>query len=319
MGGAATLRSHAAHAQQPHVFRIGILWRGQENEAIVQAQQHALREELMRLNWIEDQNVHLELRYSGDDPNRIRQHAEALVRLNPDVIVASSFPVAQAVVQHTHRIPIVFINVGDPVAGGLVKSIPRPEGNATGITSTYQSLGSKWLDLLKEAAPRTSRAALIYEPENVNHQYFALIDATAERLRVKTVQMPYRTVAELQRAIETFAKEPNGALLMVPPPPAPAVGESINRLAAKHQLPTIYSSKYYVSKGGLMSYGSPIVETYRIAATYIDRILRGAMIRELPVQFPTKLELAVNLKTAKELGLSPLPKALLLSVTDVIE
>jgi putative ABC transport system substrate-binding protein len=222
------------------------------------------------------------------------------------------------VLQHTRIIPVVFINVADPVAGGLLKNIARPEGNATGITSNYQSMGGKWLELLKEASPNTGRAALVFARENVNDQFFGVIDAAAQALAVNTVRTPYGDVAELQGAIDAFAAGSNGALLMVPPPPSPARGELINRLAVKYRLATIYSSKYYVAAGGLMSFGAPIVESYRIAATYLDRILRGAKINELPVQFPTKLELAINLKTAKAIGLT-MPPSMLIRADEVIE
>ncbi len=318
IGGAAAWPQDVCAQRDERVRRIGILWRGNATEGVVQAQQRALREEIAKLGWIEDRNVRFDVRYSADDPDRIRAHADELVGLGPDVIAASSFPVAVAVFQRTRTIPIVFINVGDPVVGGLLNNIARPEGNVTGVTSTYQSLGAKWLELLKEAAPRTTRTALIFVPENVNDQYFRVIDAAAEVLAVKAVRTPYRNAAELQRAIDAFAAEPNGALLMVPPPPTPANGELINRLALKHRLPTIYSSKYYVAQGGMMSYGSPIVETYEIAATYVDRILRGAKINELPVRFPTRIELAINLKTAEAIGLKP-PRRLLLRADSLIE
>jgi putative ABC transport system substrate-binding protein len=312
IGGAAAAWPRDVRAQRDErVRRIGILWRGDAAEGVVQAQQGTLRQELAKLGWIEDRNTRFDLRYSADDPNRIRAYAEELVALGPDVIAASSFPVAQAVLQRTRTIPIVFVNVGDPLVGGLLKSIARPEGNATGVTSLYQSLGAKWLELLKEAAPHIARAALVYVPENVNDQYFRVINAAADGMGVKAVRMPYHDAAELQVAIDAFAAEPNGGLLMVPPPPTPANGELINRLAIKYRLPSIYSSKYYVGEGGMMSYGSPMVESYRIAATYIDRILRGAKINELPVQFPTTVELAINLKTAKAIGLT-LPRSLLL-------
>jgi putative ABC transport system substrate-binding protein len=215
-------------------------------------------------------------------------------------------------------VPIVFINVGDPVAGGLLKNISRPEGNATGITSNYQSMGGKWLELLKQMAPRMARAALVFEPENVNDQFFGVIDDTAKTLAIKTVRTPYRSAGELQHAIEAFAAEPNGGLLMVPPPPSAANGDLINRLAVKYRLPAIYSSKYYVAEGGMMSFGAPLFESQRIAATYVDRILRGAKINELPVQFPTTVELAINLKTVKALGLT-VPPTLLALADEVIE
>jgi putative tryptophan/tyrosine transport system substrate-binding protein len=306
-------------AQQPaRVRRVGILWRGDATEGVVEAQQRALQEELGKLGWIEGRNLRLELRYSADDPGRMRRQAEELVGLGPDVIAASSFPVAKAVLQQTRTIPVVFINVADPVAGGLLKNIARPEGNATGITSNYQAMGGKWVELLKEAAPRTSRAALIFARDNVNDQFFGVIEAGAEALAVKAVRMPYRDIAELQSAIEAFAAEANGALLMVPPPPSPANGELINRLAVTHRLPTIYSSKFYVARGGMMSFGAPIVDSYRIAASYLDRILRGAKINELPVQFPTRLELVINLKTAKAIGLT-MPRSMLTLADELIE
>jgi putative ABC transport system substrate-binding protein len=300
------------------VPRIAILWRGDATEGFVRALQGALRDELAKLGWIEGRNVQLELRYSGDDRNRMRTHADELVGLSPDLIVASSFPVAQAVLQRIRTIPVVFVNVGDPVAGGLLQNIARPEGNVTGITSVYQSMGGKWLELLKEAAPRTTRVALIFASENVNDQFFGVINATAEALAMKAVRTPYRTAAELERAIHAFATDPNGALLMVPPPPTVANGELINGLALKYRLPTIYSSKYYVAQGGLISLGAPIVQSYQIAATYIDRILRGAKINELPVQFPSKVEMAINLKTAKAIGLT-LSRTFLARADDLIE
>jgi putative tryptophan/tyrosine transport system substrate-binding protein len=286
------------------VRRIGILWRGDVSEGFVQALQRALLDGLAKLGWIEGRNVRFELRYSGDAPDRIQKHADELVGLGPDIIAASSNPVAQAVLQRTQTIPVVFMNVADPVAGGLLKNIARPEGNATGITSVYQPTGGKWLELLKEVAPRTARVALIFVPENVNRQFFGVIDAAAEVLAVNVIRAPYRNAAELQRTIDVFAAEPNGALLMVPPPPTLANAELINRLAVMYRLPTIYTSKYHAALGGMMSYGPPISESYQIAATYIDRILRGAKISELPVQFPTRVELVINLKTVKAIGLA---------------
>jgi putative ABC transport system substrate-binding protein len=315
IGGAA---AWPLDVRAQRVRRIGILWRGEVTEGLVQTQQGALLEELAKLGWIDGRNVRIDVRYSADDLERIHSHADELIGLRPDVIIASSFPVAQAVVQRTQTVPIVFINVGDPTVGGLVNNIARPDGNATGITSTYQSLGAKWLEFLKAAAPDTARAALIFAPGSVNDQYFDVINAAAGVLAMKVVRTPYRNAAELQSSIEAFAAEPNGALLMVPPPPSPDNSELINRLAIKYRLPTMYSSKYYVAQGGLLSYGSPIVESYRIAATYVDRILRGAKVNELPVQFPTKLELVINLKTTKMIGLA-LPDEFLVRADEVVE
>jgi ABC-type uncharacterized transport system substrate-binding protein len=221
-----------------------------------------------------------------------------LVNLAPDVIVVSAGPTTQALLQRTRAIPIVFTNVGDPAAIGLLRNIARPEGNATGITNQYQSFGGKWLQLLKEAAPRTARVALIFASENVNDQYFGVIDAAAESLAVKAMRTPYRNAAELERAIDALAAEPNGALVMVPPSPGPSNRELIKRLALKYRLPTIYTDKDFVAEGGLMSYGADRVELSRTTAIYFDRILRGAKVSELPVQFPTKFELVINVDRA---------------------
>jgi putative tryptophan/tyrosine transport system substrate-binding protein len=244
--------------------------------------------------------------------------ADELVRLTPDVIVVRGGPTVQALLQRTRTIPIVFMNVGDPVAIGLLKNIARPEGNATGITNQYQSLGGKWLELLKEVAPRTVRIALIFAPENVNDQYFGVMDAAAEVLGVKAIRTPYRTDAELERAIDNFAAQPNGGLVLVPPPPSPSNRQLIIRLAAKYRLPTIYASKDFPAEGGLMAYASDSAEQLRTAASYVDRLLRGAKVSELPVQFPTKFELVINLKTAKAIGLT-IPEAFLLRADEVIE
>jgi len=314
IGSAVASWPQGARAQSNEPMRrVGILLRGETSEGMVQAQERVLREELAKRGWIAGSNVRFDVRYSADSPDLIRANADELVGLGPDVIAASSYPGARAVLQRTRTIPVVFINVGDPVAGGLVQNIPQPEGNATGITSLFRSLGSKWLELLKEAAPSTARVALVFAPEKVNEQYFAVINAAAETMALKTIRMPYGDVAELERAIDAFAAEPNGALLMVPPPPSAAETELINRLAVKHKLPTVYSSPYHVAKGGMMSYGSPLVESYRLAAAYVDRLLRGAKISELPVHFPTKVELTINLKTFKAIGLTPAGTFLMLA------
>jgi len=212
----ATAWPFVARAQQDgRMRRIGILLRGDPTDRILHG------DWLEKLGWIEGRNVRFGRRFSADDPDRLRALADELVRLAPDVIVVVSLPATRLVLQRTRTIPIVFINVGNPVASGLLKNIARPEGNATGITSTYQSLGGKWLELLKEAAPHIARAALIFTPENVNDQYFGMINAAAEVLAMKAVRTPYSNAAELQRAIDAFAAEPNGGLLMVPPPPYP--------------------------------------------------------------------------------------------------
>jgi putative ABC transport system substrate-binding protein len=273
---------------------------------------------LAKLGWTEGRNVRFDRRFSDDDPYRMQSQAEALVQRAPDIIVVGSLPATQEVLQRTQTIPIVFHNVGDPVAGGLLKNIARPEGNATGITSVYQSISGKWLELLKEAAPRTTRVALIFNPGIVTENYFAVIDAAAEVLAVRAMRTPYRNAVDLERVIETFASEPNGGLVIVPSPPSDRIRELINRLAVKYRLPTISAGKDYAAEGGMMSYGSDNVEQQRVAASYVDRILRGAKVSDLPVQFPTQFKLVVNLKTAKAMGLT-IPESFLLRADEVIE
>jgi putative ABC transport system substrate-binding protein len=245
-------------------------------------------------------------------------HADELVRLAPDAIFAGSRPSALALLQRTRTIPIIFFNVGDPIEGGILKNIARPEGNATGATSLYHSIAGKWLELLKEAAPRTSRVALIFVPGIVGEVYFPLIDAAAVALGVKVFRTPYRNAAELERAIDAFAAEPNGGLIVVPPPPRGSSRELINRIALKHRLPGIAASKYDAADIVMMSYGGDSVEPSRIAAIYVDRILRGAKVSELPVQFPSRVELVINLKVAKALGIT-VPLSLLTRADEVIE
>jgi putative tryptophan/tyrosine transport system substrate-binding protein len=312
LGGAAAWPLAArAQRQDGRVRRIGILSRGDATDRILQGNW------LANLGWFEGRNVRFD-RFSADDPDRLRAFADELVRLAPDVIVVVSLPATRFVLQRTRSIPIVFTNVGDPVAAGLLKDIARPEGNITGITGIYQGMGGKWLQLLKEAAPLISRVALIFNSDLVAETYFASIDAAAEVLAVKAIQTPYRNAVELERAIETFAAEPNGGLIMMPPPPTGGTLELINRLAVKHRLPTIYPAKAYAADGGMMGYGTNTVDLLRIGAIYVDRILRGAKINELPVQFPTKFDLVINLKIAEALGLT-IPETLLATADELIQ
>jgi putative tryptophan/tyrosine transport system substrate-binding protein len=318
-GGAAAAWPLAAQAQQDgRVRRIGVLDRGDEADQRTQTQHGVMREGLAKLGWIEGRNVRFDGRFAGDDPDRLRAHADELVRLAPDVIAVVSLPATRVLLERTRTIPIVFANVGDPVAGGLLKNIARPEGNATGTTNLFQSLAGKWLELLKEAAPRITRVALIFAADIGVENYFVAIEPAAQVLGVKAIRTPYRDADELERAIDAFAAEPDGGLVTVPPPPTPSNRQLINRLALKYRLPSIHFAKEIVAEGGLMSYGSDGVESFRTAATYVDRILRGAKINELPVQFPTKFELVINLKTAKAIGLT-IPETFLVRADEVIE
>src|SRR5262249_29186093 len=279
IGGAAAWPLVARAQQNGRVRRVGILRKGFPSDDFAQGQEDVLRKELAKHGWIEGRNVRFDVRYFEDDPDSMRAHADEMVRLAPGVIVARSRPVTIAVMQRTGTIPIVFTNVGDPLDGGLVKSVARPEGNITGATNLFHSIAGKWLEMLKEAAPRTTRAALIFVPEFVSQYYLVALDQAAAVLGVTAIRTPYRDAAELERAIDAFAAEQDGGLIVMPPPPSGSSRELINRLALKYRLPTIGSNNTDAAAGALMiSYGGDSVEPTRIAATYVDRLLRGVKV-----------------------------------------
>jgi putative ABC transport system substrate-binding protein len=319
LGGAAAAWPLLARAQQgDRVRRIGALLFGSEKDPVVQASLAALRQRLQQLGWIEGRNLWLDVRFNAADPARMRQNAQELVSLAPDVIVVGTAAGTKAVQERTQTIPIVFVAVGDPVASGIVRSIARPEGNTTGVTNLFSSIAGKWLALLKEAAPHLTRFGLIFNPEfPVTNIYLNAVDMAAATLAVKAIRTPVSSATEIERAIEAFATEPNGGLIVIPPPFIDADRELILRLATRHRLPTMWTSRDY-GAGSLMSYGSDVAYLYGSAASYIDGILHGANPGDLPVQFPTKFNLVINLKTAKALGLS-IPLDLLARADEVIE
>jgi putative tryptophan/tyrosine transport system substrate-binding protein len=324
VGGTAAAWPLAAQAQPDRLRRIGVLAAGTENDQITQASIAALREELATLGWVQERNLRIELRFGGADADRFPTYAAELVRLAPDVIVTESGATTRAVLQQTRTIPVVITGAGDLLVTGIVKSLARPEGNVTGVTNLYSSIGGKWLELLKEAVPRVERAALIYNPPppelatEGGSSYVRSIEDAARALAVKTIKLPYRDAVDIVRAIDAFAAEPNGGLIVVPPPPSRANREAILRLATQHRLPTIYSGRPFAAEGGLMAYGTGPTDRFRRAASFVDRILRGAKVSELPVEYPTKFDLVINLKTAKALGLS-IPASLLARADEVIE
>jgi putative tryptophan/tyrosine transport system substrate-binding protein len=265
--------------------------------------------------------LRIDVRFGGNDPGRIRAYAAELVSLAPDAVVTQSALATRAVQQQTPTIPIVITGAGE--VNGLVKNIARPEGNTTGITNLFYSIGSKWLELLKQAAPNLERVGFLYNTQFSNQltavigAYHASVEEAAGKLAVKTMNIPYRDAVDITAAIDAFAAEPNGSLI-VSPPPSGANREAIVRLAAQHRLPAIYQDRSFVAEGGLMSYGSDIADNFRRASYFVDRILRGAKVSELPVQYPTKFDLVINLKAAKALGLT-IPETLLVAADEVIE
>ena len=312
LGGVAAAWPLAARAQQEEkVRRIGVLAGTIEPTWLA-----ALRDGLAKLGWIEGHNLRIDLRFTLGDPARMRADAVELVSLAPDVIVTTNRPGTAAVQEQTKTIPIVFTAGNDPVSNGLLQNIARPEGNTTGFSSTVDSLLGKRLELLKEAAPHITRVALVFDPQTVNVGFFPSIEAAAPLLDVKAIKTPVRDPLELVRAIDAFAAEPNGGLLVVPVLPEDSY-KMLHLVAAQLRLPAIDSDRPKVADG-LMTYAVDFSDIYRRAAAYVDRILRGTKVSELPVQSPTKFELVINLKTAKALGLT-LPPSLLARADEVIE
>jgi putative ABC transport system substrate-binding protein len=317
LGGAAAWPLAARAQQAGSGRRVGVLAGATEDNPDARANLAALRDGLAKLGWIEGRNLRIDLRFTLSDPARLRAYAVELVSLAPDVIVTTSQPATTAVQEHTKTIPIVFTAGNDPVTINLLQNPARPEGNTTGFTVSVDSLSSKWLELLKEAAPHITRVALVFNPQTVNVGYFRPIEAAAPLLDVQTLKTPVRDPLEMVRAIDACAAEPNGGLLVVPVLPDDSY-QMLHRLAAQHRLPAIHYNRTNVAAGGLMGYSSNFSDNYRRAATYVDRLLRGAKVSDLPVEFPTKFELVINLKAAKAIGLT-LPPALIARADEVIE
>jgi putative ABC transport system substrate-binding protein len=313
--GSAAAWPVAARGQQPErMRRIGALMPYDENEPISQARAAIFREALARLGWIDGRNLRIDSRFAGIDTNRANEAAAELIRLAPDVVLVNGTQGLRAAQGQTQRIPIVFVMVGDPVANGLVENLVRPDGNATGFSNFYPSIGGKWLQLLKEVAPRIARVAIIFQPEPGSGTTLTSIEAAAPSLAVTTIRTIIHDGADIERAIDAFAAQPNGAVLVMPDGTATTNREIIIRLAARHRLPAIYPYPYFAADGGLMVYSLDVADQYLRAASYVDRILRGENVSDLPVQFPTKYNLIINLRTAKALGLT-IPETLLATPT----
>jgi putative ABC transport system substrate-binding protein len=276
----------------------------------------ALVQGLQQLGWTDGRNIRIDYRWAAAERSRALALANELVELKPEVIVACAGPAAAALWQVTRSIPIVFVQVVDPVVFGLVASLAHPGGNATGFMHFEPSMVGKWLEALKEAAPAIT---VIFDAENPgSNVYLRAIDTVSPSFAVQLTRTSVRDAAEIKHAIEAFAREPNGALIVLPNPVTLAHRELTIALAARHRLPAIYPYRVYPASGGLMSYGIDLEGLYRRAAAYVDRILKGEKPADLPVQAPTKFELVINLKTAKALGLEIPPKLLALA-DEVIE
>jgi len=293
---------------------------GAEDDPNMQARNAAFRQALEQLGWSEGRgNIRIDYRYSAASPERIPQLAKELIALKPDVIFAHTTPATKALQQETRTIPLVFVNVSDPIGSGVVPSLARPGGNITGLLLYEEGITGKWLGMLKEIAPRLARAALVANPNSTPYGYFLRsAKAVAPSLGIELASTPVANPGDIERTFAALAREPNAGLVVLPDGTSILHRDLIIALAVRHRLPVIYAFRFFVTAGGLMSYGTDILEQNRQAASYVDRILRGTNPADLPVQAPTKYETVLNLKTAKALGLD-VPPTLLVRADEVIE
>jgi putative tryptophan/tyrosine transport system substrate-binding protein len=305
LGGAAVAWPLAARAQQrDQMRRIGVLMAAAESDPEIQARVAAFREELQRLGWTEGRNIGIDIRWAPDAES-IQRFAKELVALQPDVILSPTALATATVLQQTRTIPIIFTVVSDPIGGGFVSSFHRPGGNATGFILAEPTMGGKWLELLMEIAPRIARVAFVFNPTAAPYAeyYLGSFKAAAASFGVQAIAAPVHDTSELESVFAAQAREPNGGLIVMSDFFMFGHRSEIISLAARYHLPAVYPFRLFTEAGGLLSYGLDLNDNYRRAATYADRILKGAKPSELPVQAPVKFELVINIKTAMALGL----------------
>jgi ABC-type uncharacterized transport system substrate-binding protein len=322
LGGAAVGWPLAARAQQSdRVRRIGVLMSFAANDPEAQLRVAAFEKGMRDLGWAEGRNLQTEYRWApGDDADLLRSHARELLGSAPELILANSTPVTLALQEQGHAVPIVFVQVTDPVGQGLVASLARPGGNLTGFTSFEFSIGTKWLEMLKVIAPHITRVALVFNPKTAPFAdlFWRPVEAAASSFDVTAVSAAARDAAEMENVLDAFAREPDGGLMVLPDVSTVNHRDLIITIAARHRLPAIYPFRLFAASGGLVSYGTDVSDIFRRAASYVDRIFKGARPGELPVQGPTKFELVMNLRAAKMLGIA-MPPLLLARADEVIE
>ena len=319
--GGATAWPLYLHAQQQNRIRlIGVLQGYSENDPAAQSQVAALRSGLFRLGWNEGSNLRIELRWGAGDPDKIRTMARELVDLHPDVILGVTTPATDALARESRTIPIVFMTVADPISSGFAASLARPGGNVTGFALFESALGGKWVELLKEIAPRTVHVALLFNPATAPplKVYMSSVQAAASSFGIQVTVAAVHTKDEIEGVVAAQARDPGGGLIVMPDPFNTINRELITALAGRYGVPAIYYLRTFADLGGLVSYGDDRAQLSRDAAGYIDRILKGAKPQDLPVQQPTKFEFVINLKAARALGLS-VPPSLLTGADEVIE
>jgi len=319
IGGVTAWPIFARAQQTDRVRRIGVLMNFAENDPAAQARLTVFLQALQQLGWTNGRSVRIDIRWSAGDPERNRRYAAELVALTPDAILASTTVSVAALLQATRAVPIVFVQVADPVGAGFIASLAKPGGNATGFTIYEYGMGAKWLEMLKEIAPRVTRAAIIRDSASVAEiAMFGAIQSVAPSLGMQLSPISLGNASEIEGGISTFAHEPNRGLIVVGSGAAFVHREQIIALAARYQLPAVYPDRGFITSGGLISYGPDRVDSYRRAAGYVNRILNGEKPADLPAQTPTKYEMVINLKTAKALGLS-VPPGMQQRADEVIE
>jgi putative ABC transport system substrate-binding protein len=319
LGGAAAWPLAVSAQQGDRVRRIGVLMPYDDNDPVAKTFVSAFTEALAGLGWTDGRNVRIDLRLHGDDVNRMRAFARELVGLQSDIILPASTPATVAVQRETRTIPIVFVSVTDPVAANIVARLDRPSGNITGFGNYEATLGGKWVELLSEIAPGLKRAAIMFNPDvSPASAYLPSLETAARALKIVATIAPVHNDVEIETAITALGREPGGGLVVMPDLLALVHRALIISAAARNNVPAVYWASEFAREGGLLSYGVYRVDTWRRAATYVDRILRGAKPADLPVQLPTKFEMVVNLKTAKALGLT-VPLTLQAIADEVIE
>jgi putative ABC transport system substrate-binding protein len=318
--GGAALRPFAANAQRrDEMRRVALQMPLAADDAVAQARIATFQQALQKLGWIDGRNLRIDYRWSVGDLDQVRRDAAELVALAPDVLLATGSPPVAAFQQTTRTVPIVFVLVSDPVGAGFVDSLARPGGNTTGFTNFEYGISAKWLEVLKQISPSVTRVAVLRDPAiAAGAGQLGAMQSVAPTFGVELSPIGVRDAGEIERAVAAFAHVPNGGLILTASALAPVHRDLIIMLAARHRLPAVYYERYFVTAGGLVSYGPDQLDQYRRAAGYVDRILNGEKPADLPVQHPTKYELVVNLKTAKALGLAA-PQSLLARADEVIE
>jgi putative ABC transport system substrate-binding protein len=319
--GAGTAWPLIARAQQPQPMRrIGVLLGIAESDPEGQARVAALHQGLRDLGWVDGRNFRFDIRWIAGETEQMRPFAKELIELKPDLIVAATTPAVTALREATQTVPIVFVQVIDPIGRGFIDNLARPGGNITGFVTFEFSMGGKWLQTLKQAAPRIARVALLFHPQTApfSESFIGEIEAAARSFGIEMIVMPVRDSADLESAVAAFAAKPDGGLIILPDLFNTNHRDRLVALASRHRLPAVYPFRYFATSGGLISDGVDTGDLYRRSASYVDRILKGAKAGELPIQTPTKFELVINLKTAKTLGLEIAPM-LLARADEVIE